>query len=233
VSEGEVSDEHSVRPGIQPGVAWGIPCPGEADRVVAGGDADLAGAFAARPNALFGLAPDGSSDLAATLGLRRGSDPVGLELRIDVLWVSLDGHDERAVCATATFGCRPQALGWSNRRRPGEITVDGRVRAIRAAGVVVANTQHLDRLRIVPRGHPGDGRAEAQWFAVAPAERAKFRARLVTGDHVDHPAVGRASFRTLALRWDRPVAVWLDSRPVGPAKLVRLRVDPGALRLRV
>ncbi len=226
-------DDDSDRPGIRKGVAWGVPSLSDPDLVVVGSDADLAAAFATRPGARFGFEPDGSSDLGATLGLRAGAEPVGLELRIDVLWISLDEREEVAVCANATFGCRPQALRRSTRRRDGQITIDGQTRPLRAAGIVVANAQHLDRMRIVPRGHPGDGRAEAQWFGLAPTQRAKFRKRLPTGDHLDHPDVGRTSFRTLKVAWNRPTAVHLDSRPVGTAKVARVRVEAGALRLRV
>lgn len=226
-------DDDPDRPGIHKGVAWGAPSPGDPDLVVAGSDADLAAAFATRPGARFGFEPDRSSDLAATLGLRPGSEPVGLELRIDVLWIALDERDEVAVCAHATFGCRPQALRRSTRRRDARATIDGRTRSLRVGGIVVANAQHLDGMRIVPRGHPGDGRAEAQWFGLAPSQRAKFRDRLPTGDHLDHPDVGRTSLRTLEVAWNRPTAVHLDSRPVGTAKVARVRVEAGALRLRV
>jgi hypothetical protein len=226
-----VVDGDPDRPGIRKGIAWGTPSSRDPDLVVVGGDADLAAAFATQPGARFGFEPDAASDLAATLGLRPGSEPAGLELRIDVLWIALDEREEIAVCANATSGCRPEALRRSTRRRECQITIDGQARRLRAAGVVIANAQHLDRMRIVPRGHPGDGRAEAQWFGLGPAQRAKFRDRLPTGDHLDHPDVGRTSFRTLAVGWNRPAPVRLDSRPVGTAKLARVRVEAGALRL--
>lgn len=217
--------------GIAKGVAWGTPTELVPDRIVRGSDADLAAAHRSEPGARFGFDPDPGSDLAATLGLGRDAGRAGLEVRIDLLWVALDDHAEVPVCAGVTVGCRPGALRWWTRRRRAEIDLDGRTKSVRIAGFLAANAQHVAGQRLVPRGHPGDGRAEAQWFGLGPGERSKFRSRLPTADHLGHPDVGTATFRSVAVQWTKPVEVHLDSTPSAAATLVRIRVEPGALRL--
>ena len=55
--------------------------------------------------------------------------------------------------------------------------------------VVIATGQFRHGLDLVPRGHPGDGRAEVQIYAVPGRERRELRVRLATGTHVPHPKI--------------------------------------------
>ncbi len=113
------------------------------------------------------------------------------------------------------------------------VTVDGRpVWSGPATTVVVATGQFLDGLDVVPRGHPGDGRAEIQVYAVRPRERRALRGRLHTGTHVPHPSIAQASGRRIEIMCTHgaaPLAV--DGHPGGSAEHLDIDVVPGAYRL--
>ena len=86
-----------------------------------------------------------------------------------------------------------------------------------ALAVVVASGQYLRGNDVVPRGHPGDGRAEVQVYSLTRGERAAMRERLPLGVHLPHPRIRTASGRRVevqAMGSPRPVEV--DGVAVGP-----------------
>ncbi len=102
-----------------------------------------------------------------------------------------------------------------------------------ATGVVVANGQFLRGADIVPRGHPGDGRAEIQVYAPGPGERAEMRRRLATGTHVPHPRILERTGRVIEITTAVPVRVEIDGIATEPSTRVRVTVLPAALRVLV
>ena len=86
-------------------------------------------------------------------------------------------------------------------------------------------------LDVVPRGHPGDGRAEVQIYAVPGRQRRELRARLVTGTHVPHPAITQRTGVHVRIDLDRRVPLEVDGRPAAATDLVEITVVPNAYRL--
>jgi len=136
--------------------------------------------------------PDAASDFARAVA--SPSEPEGaVEVCCDALSVEADGVTSTAV-NMVVFGTAPDRQRWWSRSRRVLVRVDGRVVHDGAAtGVVVGNGQHLRGNDVIPRGHPGDGRAEVQVYFLEPRERAAMRARLARGDHVPHPRIRAAS----------------------------------------
>ena len=87
------------------------------------------------------------------------------------------------------------------------------------------------RLDLVPRGHPGDGRAEVQIYAVPGRERRALQSRLATGTHVPHPKITQRSGSRVDVSIDRKVPLELDGRPVDPIDDLAVDVVPNAYRL--
>lgn len=214
---------------VRKGQPWERPASGAADLAIRGRDADLARAVVEHPGSRFEFEPT-ASDLAATLGLHRGRTGSALELDVDALRITTDAGVDLAV-AWVIMGVDPRTIRWWHRRRKVVIEHDGRTESVAVSGVVAFVAQHLGGMRVVPRGHPGDGRAELQWFALAPGERTKMRTRLPTGDHLDHPEVGTCTFRTLTLRSRRPLPIRIDGESRTTAREVRIEVVRGAVHL--
>ncbi|MDQ1381858.1 MAG: hypothetical protein QOJ71_2577, partial [Actinomycetota bacterium] len=97
--------------------------------------------------------------------------------------------------------------------------------------VVVATGQFRHGLDIVPRGHPGDGRAEIQIYAVPRRQRRELRNRLSTGTHVPHPGITQRSGSRVRVSVDRRVPVEIDRRAAPEADRLDITVVPGAYRL--
>ena len=99
------------------------------------------------------------------------------------------------------------------------VTVDGRrVHEGPATAVVVANGQYLRGADVVPRGHPGDGRAEVHVYALARSERRRMRERLPRGEQVPHPRIGTTSGRRILIEsLAAPVALEVDRVAVARA----------------
>ena len=218
---------------IRPGEEWGRPTTAAADLDIAGGDADLAAAVAARPGLLVRFRPDPTSDLAGAVGLdpAGGSDaPRGIELPLDLL--RLD--DGRTATNMVVLGTPPDTLGRFARRFGANVRVDEKpVFHGPCTTIVVATGQFRRGLDLVPRGHPGDGRAEVQVYAVRAGERAALRARLATGTHVPHPRITQRSGARIDVTVDRRVALELDGRSAAGIDFLQIRVDPEAYRLLV
>jgi len=191
---------------IRPGEPWGKPTESAPDIDVAGGDARLAEAVANAPGTLVRFRPDATSDLARTVGLTPAG-PAGppqtaaTAVPLDVL--ACDGH---LACNMCVFGVAPDRLRWWSRSLDCDVRLDGRPWfSGRATTVVVAIGQFLRGLDVVPRGHPGDGKAEIQVYELQRRERRMMQARLPHGSHLPHPRIHQRSARAVELRF-RPAA---------------------------
>ena len=228
---------------IRPGEPWGSPTREPPAVEVAGGDAALARALAATRRAgpsdepvLVRFRPDATSDLARSVGLapaapRDDAEPHGVALPLDLLEVG----EGAPACNMCVLGTPPDRLRWSSRSFEIEVRLDGRAffRG-RASTVVVATGQYLRGLDVVPRGHPGDGKAEVQVYGLERRERRLMRARLASGAHVPHPGIRQRSARVVELRIRRPVHLEVDGvgAPEGLGSTT-IQVLPSAYRLLV
>ena len=216
---------------IRPGESWGGPTSSPPDLEVYGGDADLAAAVARRPDLLVRFRPDASSDLARAIGLATDSAvAAGVELPLDLLRVD----DGPVAVNMIVIGTPPDALGPLARRFGVNVRVDSRpLFHGPCTTVVVAIGQFRRGLDIVPRGHPGDGRAEAQIYAVPARQRRPLRARLATGTHVPHPKITQRTAGRVTVSIDRRVRIEVDGRPAPATDLLDVAVVPNAYRLLV
>jgi hypothetical protein len=214
---------------IRPGQEWGSPVAGPPDVEVEGGDDALARCVRAHPGARVRFRPHPASDVARAVGLDGRRAPE-IELPMDAL--RLD--DGTLAVNMAVVGAPPDRLRWWTPRRHLTVTVDGEVWfANRATTVVVAVGQFLRGRDVVPRGHPGDGRAEIQAYALAPGERAAMRARLRTGAHVPHPRVLQRAGRRVEIVAARPAPVEVDRSGAAARSSVAFEVVPAAYLLLV
>jgi hypothetical protein len=221
-----IEHREGTRGVIRPGEEWGTPAAGPADIEVTGGDADLAAAVSGRTGSLVRFRPEAGSDLAGAVGL--ASAPVrGLEVALDLL-----KFDDGAAVNMVVFGTPPERLRRLTRRFGANVRIDDQpVFHGPCTTVVVAIGQFRGGLDVVPRGHPGDGRAEIQIYAVSGGERTVLRTRLATGTHVPHPGITQRTGRHVTVSTDRRVPFEVDGHPRPPTDFVVLTVVPGAYRL--
>jgi hypothetical protein len=211
---------------VAKGRPWGRPARGPADVEVVGGDADLAATASERPASRVAFRPSPSSDLARALGLT-GAESGMAEVPVDAL--RLGGATGMAVNAVV-LGTPPDRLRWTSRSVPVEVSVDGRTRfSGRAASVLVASGQYLRGADLVPRGHPGDGRAEVQVYELPPRERRAMRRRLPQGAHVPHPRIHELVGRRVDVRAGRPVALEVDGVRWQDVAELEVELVPAAL----
>ena len=214
---------------IKPGEDWTRPAAGPPDVEVSGDDADLAAAVGARPGALVRFRPTAGSDVARAIGLSANSSGER-EAALDALRV-----DDRLATNMVVVGTPPNSLRRFVRRIFMTVEVDNRsVWSGPATTIVVATGEFLRGLDVVPRGHPGDGRAEIQVYAVAPRERRALRGRLHTGTHVPHPAITQTTGRHVEITCSRRAApVEIDGHAAGTADHLAIDVVGAAYRLLV
>jgi YegS C-terminal NAD kinase beta sandwich-like domain len=217
---------------IRPGEEWGKPATAPADLEVEGADTDLAAAVAHRPGVLVRFRPNAASDLAGAVGLgREGLSREGLggvEVPLDLLRL----EDGPVAANMIVLGTAPDALGPWTRRFGAGVRIDGKsVFHGPCTTIVIATGQFRHGLDVVPRGHPGDGRAEVQIYAVSARQRRQLRARLATGTHVPHPDITQRSGARVTVSVDRRVAQEIDGRPAPVADRVDVTVVPNAYRL--
>jgi len=216
---------------IRPGAAYGTPASGPPELDVQGDDAALAAAVADRPGALVRFEPNGRSDLARAVGLARPpADNGATEVTIDGLRT-----DESFAVNAVVLGTPPdQARVWA-RTFPVAVTVDGRDTFDGCAWcVLVASGQYLRGLDVVPRGHPGDGQAEVQVYALAAGERGGLRRRLPQGTHVPHPRIRQTKGHRVEITvGGRARRLEIDGHRHPPRRHLRVEVIPGAARLLV
>jgi hypothetical protein len=213
---------------IEKGQPWERPATGPAQWHVEGDDTTLAASVRDHPGARVGFRPDPTSDLARALGIHTTGDAI-LELALDALHVTADDHELFAV-NMVVVGAAPDRTSWLTRTSELRVTIDGRaVHDGPSTGVVVANGQYLRGNDVVPRGHPGDGRAEVQVYAVARGQRAGVRARLPQGVHLPHPDITQAAGRRVeVVAGGRPVPLEVDGVPAPAAIRVTVAVVPEA-----
>ena len=223
---------------LRPGQQWGTEASGPPDLEVTGADAALASVVAgglSDPLVRFAAAPD--SDLALAVGLVAGAAATGLALPLDVLdVVAGDGAEAVKLCAvnSVVVGVAPDRLRAWHRPAGLSAQIDGAtVEAAKATSLVVMNGQYLRRFDVAPRGHPGDGVAEAQLYALPPGARRAMRSRLTTGAHLPHPAITTRKARHVVVRAPQPVPLEIDGTPAGSVTLLELTLRPAAYRLLV
>jgi hypothetical protein len=222
--------------GPRRGEAWGRPAGRAADVTVTGDDRALAASARARPGALVRFRPAPGSDLALAIGLdSKHESPGATELALDVLRVVVPGRQPDLAVNAVVLGEAPDQLGFATPTAGLDVRVDGRPWfGGRATTLLVATGEYLRGADVVPRGHPGDGRAEVQVYALRRAERRMMRARLRLGAHVPHPRLHQRAARAIeACVTGRSWRLELDGAPAGRVAAVRLEVVPGGLRLLV
>lgn len=220
---------------LQRGQPWGRPAARPPDLVVDGDDARLAAAVAAHPGALVRFLPSGASDLARAVGIpvggvpdAAGPGPGALEVPIDALRADGWGLAVNAV----VVGVPPPSLRWWSRTANVRVEVDGTtVHDGPATTVVVANGQYVRGLDVVPRGHPGDGRAEVQVYRLRARERAAMRARLATGTHLPHARIVQRTGTSISVASARALRVELDGHVAGSVERLEIAVLPAAVHL--
>jgi hypothetical protein len=217
---------------LRHGEPWGHAASGPPDIEVAGDDSDLVAVAASHPAALVRYRPSPRSDLGRALGL--GPDGAGTtEVAIDALAIDPDDGAVDAV-NVVVLGPPPDRLRWTARASHITVRVDGRAWfSGRATTVVVANGQFLRGTDLVPRGHPGDGWAEVQVYALSRRARRAMRRRLPTGTHVPHPGVRSGRARRVEIEVVRPLPVEVDGRPQSRTGRLVVTLVPAAIRLLV
>ena len=227
---------------IAKGEPWGRPAAGPADEVVSGDDRALAAAVRKAPGALIRFRPDPRSDLASAVGLAAFGPgavglgagvehpPAGTELPMDTLVLT----DGTVAVNMVVVGTPPERLRRSTRRVAVRIRVDGRDwLATPCTTVVLAVGQWRGGLDLVPRGHPGDGRAEVQAYSIRPGERRAFRHRLRSGDHLPHPDIHTTTARHVEIVAGSALSVEVDGVAQTTASSVVAEVRSHAYRLLV
>lgn len=212
---------------IRPGQEWARPALGSPDLEISGDDADLAAQARATPGALVRFVPSGTCDLARAIGLT-GAPEGNVEVALDAL-----AFDDGALaCNMVILGTAPRRLRRWSRRFGVTVEIDGTPwYSGPATTVVVASGQFLAGSDLVPRGHPGDGRAEVQVYAVKSAERRAVRRRLPSGNHLPHPGIAQRSGRQIEVWTTRPVEVAVDRRAIPRRDHFAVAVRPGAIRV--
>ncbi len=231
-SPGDTPEPRRLRPG-QP---WGTEASGPADLEVTGGDGMLAAVLArgmADPLVRFAAGP--GSDLARAVGLVAGAPPGGLALPLDVLDLAPGGGGPvppLVAVNSVVVGVPPDRLrAW---HRPAGLTVEIDGAAVDAAGattLVVMNGEYLRGLDVSPRGHPGDGVAEAQLYALPAGTRRAMRSRLIAGAHLPHPGITVRKVHRMTVQAARPVPLEVDGEDAGRITALELRLRPSAYRL--
>ena len=219
---------------LRHGEPWGHAASGPPDVEITGDDTDLAVSVASHPGALVRFRPSPSSDVARALGL--GPEVTGTtEVAIDTLAVRVggtDAGDQLPAVNAVVLGPPPDRLHWSARAPRTTVRIDGRSWfAGPATTVVVANGQFLRTADLVPRGHPGDGWAEVQVFALGRRERAEMRRRLPTGTHVPHSRIAAGRARSVDVEVATRLPVEVDGRRRGRSDRLEVTLVAASLRL--
>ena len=221
---------------IRPGQPWGTDASGPPDFEVSGGDPMLAAVLErGLADPLVRFAAAGDSDLARAIGLVPGAATTGLALPLDALAVLTGDEAEPLVAVNSVVvGVAPDRLrSW--HRPPGlTVELDGTpIEAAAATSLVIMNGQYLRGLDLSPRGHPGDGVAEAQLYALPPGTRRAMRRRLGTSAHLPHPAITIRRVHQVVVRTARPVPLEVDGEHCGQVVGLQITLRPSAYRLLV
>lgn len=222
-----------MTPPLRHGEPWGRPSSTPPDLEVEGDDADLAHAAARHPGALVRFRPSTQSEISRAVGLT--SDITATtEVAIDTLELrGLGGDTTETAVNAVVMGWPPDRLRRTARSTPVTVTVDSRLwYQGPATTIVVASGQFLRGADLVPRGHPGDGWAEVQVYALTPRERRTMRQRLATGTHVPHPSIHTGRARIVEIEAaGRGLAVEVDGHDRGRVGRLTVAVAPATIRL--
>jgi hypothetical protein len=215
---------------IRKGEPWGEPADGPADLTVSGSDGDLAAALRdTPPGILVSFVPSPGSDVARAVGLTADAPGQGLALPMDALEIGADGT--LAVNAVV-LGTPPDRLRVLDGSAVIRLHLDGREEATDpATTVVVATGQWLRGVDLVPRGHPGDGRAEVQVYSLARGQRRAMRDRLPTGTHLPHADILTRSAVSVAVEARRRLPLEIDGQNLPPTAELRVVLVPARYRL--
>jgi hypothetical protein len=218
-----------VTVGIRKGEPWGEATDAAADVTVTGGDADLASALhGTARGVLVAFDPSPDSDLARAVGLSAGTPRQGLALTMD----ALELPDGSLAVNAIVLGAPPDRLTALRRSAGIVLRVDGRSEPVSAATtVVVATGQWLRGLDLVPRGHPGDGRAEVQAYRLGRRQRRAMRARLPTGTHLPHPEIVTRSGVVVEVEADSHLPLEVDGHTRPATATLRCTLVPARYRL--
>ncbi len=219
---------------IRPGEQWGVPYDGRSAVVVNGDMAELAAVVAAKPGRPIAWNPTVEAPLARAVGLRpwASTEPAwNYELPMDVLLLS----DGRIALNLIVLGTAPARLRrWTRSWSFDMLAASGTLSTAPAAkSVVIAIGQFWGELDLVPRGHPGDGRAEVHTYRLRGADRPKLRRRLRSGTHVPHPDIEQRSVKSYSVCCARPIALEIDGRAEGTVTELQVTVHHDAYRLLV
>ena len=214
---------------IRKGEPWGEPTGAAPDLIVTGSDAELASAVhGSPPGVLVAFDPSPDSDLARAVGLTAGSPRQGLALPMDALELA----DGTLAVNMVVLGASPDRLTALRRSAGLVLRVDGRTEKVAVATtVVVATGQWLRGLDLVPRGHPGDGRAEVQAYRLPPGQRRAMRARLPTGSHLPHPRILSRSAIVVDAEANRALPLEIDGLAHPATTTLRCTLVPARYRL--
>ena len=220
-----------MTPRLRHGEPWGHAASGPPDVEVTGDDAALAATVASHPGALVRFRPLPSSDVARALGLATEVNGT-TEVAIDTLAVRVGGGDQLPAVNAVVLGPPPDRLRWSARAPRITVRLDGRQwYAGPATTVVVVNGQFLRTADLVPRGHPGDGWAEVQVYALGRRERAEMRRRLPTGTHVPHPRIAAGRARRVDVEMAVRLPIEIDGRRRGRSDRLEVMLVAASIRL--
>jgi diacylglycerol kinase family enzyme len=143
--------------------------------------------------------PAAGADFARAVSAAPAGGPVAMDLPCDALRLTAPGTELLAVNAVV-LGTAPDRQRRFHRSSPLRVVVDGRVvHDGPATAVVIGNGQFLRGNDVIPRGHPGDGRAEVQVYAVPGRDRGAMRGRLARGEHLPHPGIHQTTGRRIAV----------------------------------
>ncbi len=213
---------------VRRGRAWGRPQRGPAEIEITGDDTTLGMVARDHRGARVRFHPQGS-DLARALGLPEDAAGSYLEVPIDGLALDAIALQDGMAVNAVVLGVTPDRLRWRTPQFTAAVVVDGRTRFEgNAVAVVVASGQYLREADLVPRGHPGDGRAEVQVYALRRGERRAMRGRLGAGTHVPHPRIHEMGGREIEVQVAGPVPLEVDGQPQGRVAALRLEVVPAA-----
>jgi hypothetical protein len=229
-------EDSPERPAIRAGQPWGTEHPGPADFEVSGSDGMLAAVVArGLADPLVRFVPAEGSDLARAVGLVPGAPAAGMALPFDVLAVGTgEGAETLLAVNSVVIGVPPDRLRLWHRPAGLTVEIDGKpLDASAATTLVVMNGQYLRGADVSPRGHPGDGVAEAQVYALPPAARRAMRSRLATGAHLPHPAITIRRAHHVTVRATRPAVLEVDGTPARRVTELELTLRPAAYRLLV
>lgn len=219
---------------IRPGEQWGVPYDGRPALVVEGDMAELRSAVASKPDRAIAWNPTADAPLARSVGLRpwTSNEPAwNYELPMDVLVLS----DGRLALNLIVLGTSPAQLRrWTQSWSFDMLSANGQPsRALPTTSVVIAIGQFCGDLDLVPRGHPGDGRAEVHTYRLRGADRPKLRHRLLSGTHVPHPDIEQRSVKAFGVQCARPTAIEIDGHHEGMVTELQVTVHHDAYRLLV